>query len=163
MKAVYAGSFDPFTYGHLSVVLNGLRVFEEVHILVAQNADKKGLFTVQERVSLITQVVQGIEHVTVGSTSGYVVVYARQHGYPCLVRGLRGETDARAELALAEINGAMAPDIQTVFIPTSPSLAEHSSTRVKELHAQGQSVSLYAPPEVIRALDVKKRSGSGAP
>lgn len=156
---VYAGSFDPFTYGHLSVVLNAARVFDEVHVLVATNPAKVGLLTAEERVAVIQEVVRGIDGVTVGSTEGYVVVYARQHGYGHLVRGLRGMSDVKDELALSAINAAMAPDVNTVFIPTNPVLETYSSSRVRTLHANGEPVSLLVPPEVVRLLD-RKRSAT---
>lgn len=158
-KAIYAGSFDPFTYGHLSVVLNARRTFDEVHILVAYNPMKtSGLFTPEERVGLIKKVVHGIDRVTVGMTTGYVVVYARQSGYPCMVRGLRDATDAKQELILAEINAALVPEVQTVFIPSNPALSACSSSRVKELHSKGESIDLLAPAEVIRAMNLKRDS-----
>jgi pantetheine-phosphate adenylyltransferase len=157
-SCVYAGSFDPFTYGHLSVVLNARRVFDEVHVLVAVNPAKTGLFAPAERVALIRDVLRDVDGVTVGSTEGYVVVYARRHGYGHLVRGLRGMSDVKDEMALAAINAALAPDVNTVFIPTNPVLETYSSSRVRELHAKGESVSLLVPPEVVKAL-AKKGSG----
>lgn len=155
-SCVYAGSFDPFTYGHLSVVLCARRVFDEVHILVAKNPNKPGFFSFDEREALIREEVRGIEGVTVGSTDAYIVVYARQHGYGNIARGLRGASDIGGEMDLAQMNAALAPDVQTVFFPTNPVLASCSSSRVRELHAKGEDVSLYVPPGVIRALNAKR-------
>jgi pantetheine-phosphate adenylyltransferase len=157
-SCVYPGSFDPFTYGHLAVVMCARRIFEEVHVVVAVNPNKLGCFTVEERVALIADEVRGIEGVTVGSTASYVVAYARQHGYGSLVRGLRGDSDVRDEMVLAGINGALAPDVQTVLLPTSPALSACSSSRVRALHEAGEPVGLYVAPGVVRALDAKRAS-----
>lgn len=155
-KAIYAGSFDPFTYGHLSVVLNALRTFDEVRILVAYNPTKlNGMFTPQERVDTIREVVAGIDRVSVDMTDGYVVVYGRKMGCTCMVRGVRDATDAKYELVLAEINAALVPEIQTVFIPSNPTLSACSSSRVKELFAKGEGIDLLAPAPVILAMKAK--------
>jgi len=153
-KAIYAGSFDPFTFGHLSVALNAARLFDELVILVAVNPNKKCLFSPKERVELIKAVVAG-ENITVDSTKGYVVQYARANKASYLVRGIRDSTDAQSELMIAELSAALAPEVQTVFLPANQSLAKVSSSNLKKLYADGKDIRMYCAPEVIEALKNK--------
>jgi len=154
-KAIYAGSFDPFTFGHLSVALNAARLFDEVVILVAVNPDKNCLFTSQERVELIRAVI-GNNNIAVDSAKGYVVQYARKNEAYYMVRGIRNNTDAMSELMLSELNSALAPEVQTVFLPANQSLAEVSSSSLKNAFSKGEDVRMYCAPEVIKAMKRKK-------
>jgi pantetheine-phosphate adenylyltransferase len=97
-KAIYAGSFDPFTFGHLSVAVNAARVFDEVIILVAVNESKKHMFSVEERVALIEKVVKSFGRISVDYTDGYVVGYAEHNDCNFMVRGIRNKTDAMSEM-----------------------------------------------------------------
>jgi pantetheine-phosphate adenylyltransferase len=151
-KAIYAGSFDPFTFGHLSVALNAARLFDEVVILVAINTDKNCLFTAKERVELINKVIRGNDNIIVDSTKGYVVQYARREGASYMVRGIRNDMDAKSELMLSELNTALAPEVQTVFLPANQSLATVSSSKLKRDFSEGVDVRMYCAPEVIKAM-----------
>jgi pantetheine-phosphate adenylyltransferase len=150
--AVYAGTFDPITRGHLSVIERAARLFDRLIVIVAVNPAKHPLFTAEERVALIREVTRPWPGVSCESTTGYVVDLARARGARYLVRGVRGATDVEAEIALAHLNHGLAPEIETVFIPARADLAEVSSSRLKELVRQGEDVSLYCPPEVIAPL-----------
>jgi len=131
--AVYAGTFDVFTKGHESVTLQGVRLFGHVRILVANNPEKNPTFSSDERVKIILSYVGKMPHVTVDSASGYVVRYAESIGASVLIRGIRNETDAKEEMALAIENQKLAPSIQTVLLPSDPSVSDVSSTRIKEM------------------------------
>lgn len=134
---VYAGMFDPFTYGHRSVVVQGCRLFSHVRILVADNPAKTPVLPARERVKLIESYIGTMPNVSVDSFSGYVVKYAEQIGASVLIRGVRNETDAKGEMTLALENFKLCPTIQTVLLPSDPALSGVSSTMVKELMANG--------------------------
>jgi pantetheine-phosphate adenylyltransferase len=155
--ALYAGTFDPITRGHLSVIERGARLFDRLVVVVAINPDKQPLFSADERVAMIREVVAPWPTVDCASTSGYVVHMARAQGARYLVRGVRGCTDAQGELALANLNRALAAEIETVFIPAHPELSEVCSSRLKELAAAGLDVSQYCPPEIAARLAQRVR------
>jgi pantetheine-phosphate adenylyltransferase len=150
--AVYAGSFDPVTAGHLSVVRQAARLFGHVVVVVAINPDKRTLLTVAERMELLREVVALHPNVTVASTEGLIVDYARAIGASVLLRGVRGATDAQFETTLAQANRALAPDLATLFLPAESHLAEVSSSRLKEKLARGEDVSDFCPPAVAAKL-----------
>jgi len=150
--ALYAGTFDPLTRGHLSVIERAARLFDRLLVVVAVNPGKQPLFSVEERVEMIREVTAPWPTVTCTSTEGYVVHLARTKGARYLVRGVRGATDVTAELTLADLNHGLAPEIETVFIPAHPELSEVSSSRLKELAARGEDVSRYCPPQIAALL-----------
>jgi pantetheine-phosphate adenylyltransferase len=159
--AVYAGTFDPITLGHLSVIERGAALFDRVLVVVAVNPGKTPLFTVAERVAMIGEVTRCWPNVACASTDGYVVDLARAHGARYMIRGVRGATDAEAEIALADMNRALAPEIETVFIPAHPELSEVSSSRLKALALEGREVSRFCPPEIAARLRARL-AGAGA-
>ena len=150
--AIYAGSFDPFTFGHLSVATNASRLFDNVVILVANNESKNTMFSVKERVDIISGIVKSFKKLSVDSSDGYVVAYAEENDIRFMVRGIRNETDAKFEMQLAELNSALSPDVQTIFIPANISLSKISSTGLKSRFSNGDDVSRYCPAEVIKAM-----------
>ena len=150
--AVYAGSFDPVTAGHLSVIRQAARLFGHVVVVVAINPEKRTLLGVAERVELLREVVALHPNVTVASTEGLIVDYARAIGASVLLRGVRGATDAQFETTLAQANRALAPDLATLFLPAESHLAEVSSSRLKEKLARGEDVSDFCPPAVAAKL-----------
>jgi pantetheine-phosphate adenylyltransferase len=150
--AVYAGTFDPITRGHLSVIERASRLFDRLLIVVAVNPSKVPLFSVAERLSMIAELSSGWPSVTPLHTEGYVVDFARRHGARYLVRGVRSCTEVEAEIALANMNHELAPELETVFIPAHPELSEVSSSRLKELALSGAELSRYCPLEVGRRL-----------
>jgi pantetheine-phosphate adenylyltransferase len=151
--AVYAGTFDPVTRGHLSVIARAARLFDRVWVVVAVNPAKRPLFSVEERVQMLVEVTRRWPRVRCASTDRYVVDFARARGAHYLVRGVRGATDADAEIALANMNRALAPELETVFVPADPELSEVSSSRLKALARQGETeLSRYCPPEIVSRL-----------
>lgn len=158
--AIYAGSFDPITLGHASVVRRAARLFSHLRVLIAVNPDKQTLFSEAERVALARQMLGAMPNVSVDATSGLVVDYARAIGASFLVRGLRGAPDAAPETELARVNMALAPELQTVLIPAEPALAQVSSSGLKELARQGGDLSRLCSVEVLAELE--RRLGGSA-
>jgi pantetheine-phosphate adenylyltransferase len=150
--ALYAGTFDPITRGHVSVIERGAQLFDRLLVVVAINPDKRPLFSPDERVEMIRRVIAPWRNVACAATAGFVVELARQVGARYLVRGVRGATDVEAEIALADMNRALAPEIETVFIPAHPGLSEVSSSKLKQLAVTGADVSRYCPPEILPML-----------
>ncbi len=150
--AVYAGSFDPVTAGHLSVVRQAARLFSHVIIVVAVNPNKHYLLSADERMSLLREAVRRHPNVTVAYTEGLIVDYAREIGASVLLRGVRGATDAQFETELARNNRALAPELSTLFLPAEAHLAEVSSSGLKERVARGEDVSAFCPPAVAAKL-----------
>jgi pantetheine-phosphate adenylyltransferase len=156
--AVYPGSFDPFTNGHLDVVDRALGIFDRLIVAVAANPDKrKPLFTVAERIQLIRAALKGRDRVEVTSFKGLTVEFARSCGATTLVKGLRAYSDFDAELQQALMNRKLAPDIHTVFLMSSFAHIYVSSSILKDIASYGGNVSDLVPPAVARALKEKYR------
>lgn len=150
--ALYAGSFDPVTAGHLSVIRQASRLFGHLVVVVAVNPNKRTLLSPEERVALVREAVALHPNVTVTHTEGLVVDLARAIGASVLLRGVRGATDAQFETELAQTNRALAPELSTLFLPAEAHLAEVSSSALKQRVAQGEDVSAYCPPAVAAKL-----------
>ena len=150
--ALYAGSFDPVTRGHLSVIQRASELFDRLEVVIAENPTKQALFGLEQRLAFLRDAVHVFSNVSVSYTSGYVVELARQRGAGFLVRGVRGATDADYEAELAALNRRLAPSIQTVFLPAEPELSQLSSSALKALAAEGHDVSAWATPLVASAL-----------
>jgi pantetheine-phosphate adenylyltransferase len=157
--ALYAGIFDPITLGHLSLIDRGSRLFDRLWVVVAVNPDKQPLFSIEERVRMIREVTARWSNVECTSTEGYVVQLARELSAQYLVRGVRSSTDVEGEIALANMNRELSPDVETVFVPAHPDLSEVSSSRLKELALQGIDVSRYCPAEVAARLRERLAAG----
>jgi len=156
--AVYPGSFDPFTNGHLDVVDRALGIFDRLIVAVAANPEKRQpLFTVEERVKLIQESLKARERVEVATYTGLTVEYARSRGATTLVKGLRAYSDFDAELQQALMNRKLAPDIHTVFLMSSFTHIFVSSSILKDIASYGGKVSDLVPPPVARALKEKYR------
>jgi pantetheine-phosphate adenylyltransferase len=156
--AVYPGSFDPFTNGHLDVVDRALKIFDRLIVAVAANPDKRQpLFTADERVKLIRESLKGREHVEVTTFTGLTVEFARSHGATTVVKGLRAYSDFDAELQQALMNRKLAPDIHTVFLMSSFTHIFVSSSILKDIASYGGKVSDMVPPPVAKALKEKYR------
>jgi pantetheine-phosphate adenylyltransferase len=154
--AVYPGSFDPFTNGHLDVVDRALGIFDHLIVAVAANPDKRQpLFSVDERVRLIKDALEGHDRVEVASYTGLTVEYARSKGASTLVKGLRAYSDFDAELQQALMNRKLAPDIHTVFLMSSFAHIYVSSSILKDIASYGGNVSDLVPASVARALKEK--------
>lgn len=153
--AVYAGSFDPITLGHLDVVRRASRLFDRVVVAVAQRQDKKPLFTLQERVQLIRESVRGVPGVEVEGFSGLLVDFVRNRRACAVVRGLRAVMDFDYELQMAMTNRKLAADVETVFFVPSEKYFYLSSSLVRELAAAHGHLSCFVPEPVERALRTK--------
>lgn len=156
--AVYPGSFDPFTNGHLDVVDRALGIFDRLIVAVAANPDKRQpLFSVEERVGLIESSLRGRDRVEVATYRGLTVEFARSRGASTLVKGLRAYSDFDAELQQALMNRKLAPDIHTVFLMSSFAHIYVSSSILKDIASYGGNVSDLVPPAVAKALKEKYR------
>jgi pantetheine-phosphate adenylyltransferase len=156
--AVYPGSFDPFTNGHLDVVDRALGIFDRLIVAVAANPEKRQtLFTVEERVKLIGESLKGRERAEVASFTGLTVEYARSRGANTLVKGLRAYSDFDAELQQALMNRKLAPDIHTVFLMSGFAHIFVSSSILKDIASYGGQVADLVPPPIARALKEKYR------
>ncbi len=165
-KAVYPGSFDPLTYGHLDVIERAAFLFEEVIVAVSRNASKKPLFSVAERVDMLKTVLAPFPNVKVDSFDGLTVNYAKQNGANAIIRGLRAISDFENEFMMALTNKKLAPTIETVFLMTRAEYSFISSSGVKELASFGGCVRELVPPEVeqrlIKKFAVRKETGGCA-
>jgi pantetheine-phosphate adenylyltransferase len=150
--AVYPGSFDPITNGHLDILSRSLRLFDKVIVALADNVRKKPLFTVEERRDQILAAVGHDPRVEVDAFSGLLVSYVKGRGAGCVVRGLRAIADFEYEFQLAHMNHQLAPDIETLFLMTDQQHFYVSSSLVKEVAQFGGEVSAMVPPGVATAL-----------
>lgn len=154
--ALYAGSFDPVTNGHVDVVRQAAALADRLVLAVGVHPGKTPLFTAQERLDMLAQTCRpaagsGCEIAT-ATFDGLVVEAARQAGASLLIRGLRDGTDFDYEIQMAGMNGAMAPEIQTVFLPASPPVRPITATLVRQIAAMGGDVSSFVPPAVEARL-----------
>lgn len=153
--AVYPGSFDPTTYGHLDIIRRSLEVFDHLIIAVAGNAEKSGLFTFEERIDLIKALVGDDPRVTIETFKGLLVDYVVSRGARVIIRGLRAVSDFEYEFQLAQTNRAIHPEVETVFMMTSVPYVYLSSSVVKTVAGLGGPVDSFVPPPVQAALEKK--------
>lgn len=157
MLAVYPGTFDPITYGHIDVVERAARMFSRVIVLVARNTSKSPLFNDQERIAMIREVFHNKRSITVDSFDGLLVDYARTRGARVIVRGLRAVSDFEFEFQMALTNRKLAPSIDTVFLVPHEKYSYLNSTIVREIARLGGDVSDFVPPSVRKRLLEKVR------
>ncbi|MDX2051927.1 MAG: pantetheine-phosphate adenylyltransferase [Polyangiaceae bacterium] len=150
--AIYPGSFDPPTNGHLDLVERASKLFARVVVAVGVNPQRAPLFTLEERRSLLTQICAPFSNVEVDVFDGLLVQYGKRMGARVIVRGLRAGTDFEYELQIAHANADLEPDIDTVFLPTRTNYGFVSASLVREIARHGGDVSRLAPPEVCQAL-----------
>ena len=153
--AVYPGSFDPATYGHLDVIRRASVSFDKVIVGVLHNSAKSPLFSVEERVNILEKATKDMPNVTVKAFEGLSVNFARENHAQVIVRGLRAVTDFEFELQMAQTNRVLAPVVDTVFLTTSLEFAYVSSTIMKEVARFGGDLSSFAPAEIIQELLLK--------
>jgi pantetheine-phosphate adenylyltransferase len=150
--AVYPGSFDPITNGHLDIIERGLEVFDEIVIAVAQNVGKQGLFSTAERIELIRETIAGNPRLRVDTFQGLLVDYVLAQGARVILRGLRAVSDFEYEFQIAQMNHNLRSEVETLFMMTSVPFGYLSSSIVKEVAALHGSVEALVPPAVHRAL-----------
>lgn len=153
--AVYPGSFDPITYGHLDIIERTLKIFDKVIVAVARNSEKSSLFSIDERVALIREVLGANPRVEVDTFSGLLVNYVRSRESKVIIRGLRAVSDFEYEFQLAQVNHTISDDVETLFMMTSVPYGYLSSSIVKEVSSLNGPVDELVPPQVRKALDVK--------
>lgn len=153
--AIYPGSFDPITKGHLDVLETGSQIFDKVIIAVLKNSSKKGFLSVDERVELIKESVKHLPNVEVDSFEGLTVEYAKQKGANILLRGLRAVSDFEYEMQLSQTNSALDENIKTVFLTTRPKYNFISSSTVKEIVTMGGDITKFVPQCVCDYLKKK--------
>lgn len=157
--ALYPGTFDPFTNGHLSLVRRGLEVFDRIIVAVAETTPKHTLFSLEERVGLAAEAMRHLRGVTVAPFTGLTVDYALEAGVCAILRGLRAVSDFEYEFQLALMNRRLRPHIQTVFMMTDYQWLYISSTIIKSAASQGADVKGLVPENVRLALEAKYLAG----
>ena len=157
--AVYPGTFDPLTNGHVDIILRGARLFDRIIVAVLVNPEKSPLFTVEERVDAAREVFRTYPNVEVDTFDGLLVEYARRKGAGVIVRGLRAISDFEYELQMALMNRRLNPDVETVFMMPGEAYTYLSSRLVKEVFALGGDISGLVPDMVEARLRDRQRAG----
>ena len=147
--ALFPGSFDPFTAGHLNILKRALTMFDEVVVAAGINIDKRGFFTTDQKLDIIRQATEGMEGVTVIAYENLTIDACRERGIKHIVRGVRNMIDFETERSIADANRRLAPEIETVIIPTAQDYAHISSTAVRDLLKHGGDTSLFVPENVV--------------
>jgi pantetheine-phosphate adenylyltransferase len=161
--AVYPGSFDPLTNGHVDIIERGARLFDRIVVAVLVNIDKRPLFSVDERVAILRSVFRGHPNVEVDTFDGLLVDYARRKGASAIVRGLRAVSDFEYEFQMALMNRRLEPQLETVFMMPGEQYTYISSRLIKEVFMLGGPVDGLVPPLVEDELRKKRASRLGAP
>lgn len=165
--ALYAGSFDPLTNGHLDVVRQAVRLADRLVLAIGVHPGKTPLFAFEERLAMLNEIcgpiakAAGVELKCV-SFDNLVVSLAQREGATLLIRGLRDSTDFDYEMQMAGMNQAMAPDISTVFLPSSPDVRPITATLVRQIGKMGGDVSAFVPPSVVARMKAKFAGKSGS-
>jgi len=154
-KAVFPGSFDPPTLGHLNIIDRASAIFDELHVVVADNRQKKYLFTAEERLKMMQEMVKNRKNVHCHIWDSLVVDFMKGEGIRLLIRGVRGMEDFSHEFELSMMNKALHPNIETLFMTTDPEHIVLRSSSIRELASFNGDVSLMVPPTVAEALKKK--------
>ena len=155
VRAIYPGSFDPATYGHLDIIKRAAALFDEVIVGVLNNSVKSPLFSVEERVNILENITGDIPNVKIQSFGGLSVNFAKSCEAKVIIRGLRAITDFEYELQMAQTNRILSTDVDTMFLTTSLQYAYLSSTTVKEAASFGADISKFVPEYVVRQVEAK--------
>ncbi|MDD4908175.1 MAG: pantetheine-phosphate adenylyltransferase [Candidatus Omnitrophica bacterium] len=156
-KAIYPGTFDPMTYGHLDIIKRAREIFEEVIVVVAQKPNKDTLFTFKERLEFIKRAVSGLDNVSVEGFSGLTIDYAAKKKVKVLIRGLRMISDFEYEFQMALTNRKLSAEVETIFLMPHESYSYLSSKLIKEAASLGANLSPFVPDFVEKALKKKLR------
>ncbi len=159
-RAVYPGTFDPVTYGHLDVIRRSSEMFDELIVGILTNVAKQPLFTAEERVMMVENEVKDLPNVKILTFEGLQIDFAKSHNAGIIVRGLRAVTDFEYELQMAQTNRIMAPEIDTLFLTTSLEYSYLSSSTVREVANFGGDISHFVTPEVEKLVKEKIREKS---
>lgn len=153
--AIYPGSFDPVTLGHLDIIKRSAGMFDKLIVLVLKNSAKKSLFTAEERVSMMEGLIKDMPNVCVDTNDGLLVEYAREKNATIVIRGLRTTTDFEYELQLAHTNNMEYKELETIFLATGMEYSYLSSTVVKEFASYHGDISRFVPPEIVPLVEAK--------
>ncbi len=156
-KALYAGTFDPFTYAHHDILMRSLKIFDEITVLIAISPVKIPMLTKQERTSMIKEHFQAQKAVLIDSWEGLIVDYARNHNITSIIRGLRPTGDFESEFQMASMNKQLNSEIETIFLTTGLGNYFISSSLVKELWKHGRNIDDFVPPSILRAMNSRKK------
>lgn len=148
IKAVYPGSFDPITYGHIDIAKRASKLFDELYVVVMENKRKQYTFTVEERIDMVKECLKDTPNIKVESFSGLLVEYTEKNGINVVIRGLRAVTDFEYELQMALANKEICNGVETVFLMTDKSYSFLSSSLVKEVASFGGQISQWVPKNV---------------
>ena len=159
MVAVYPGSFDPITLGHVDIIKRALSIFDELVVLITENPRKRCLFSLEERRKLVESALKNVDRVRIDVHRGLLVNYLKEHGIKVLGRGLRAVTDYEYELQMALASKKLYGELETVFLTASEEFSFVSSSLVKEVAMYGGDVTEWVTPEVARALYEKLKEG----
>lgn len=151
-KAVYPGTFDPISNGHLDIIIRASKVFDEVYILVSNNIDKKTAFTSTERVEMIKRVTSRLKNVIVECYDGLVVNYCKEKGINIIIRGLRNYSDYENEFNLFQFNRDLNPNVETILMMPTTKNQVVSSSAIKELVTFDADISKYVPKEIVNDI-----------
>lgn len=154
-RAIYPGSFDPVTNGHLDMIERSAKLVDELVVGVLNNSAKKSLFSVDERVSMLKELTSQFSNVRIDSFDGLLVDFAKRIEAPIVIRGLRAVTDFEYELQIAQTNHEVYPEIETVFLTTRLEYAYISSTMVKEFASYGGNISHFVPQQIVERIYAK--------
>lgn len=155
-KALYAGSFDIFTKGHEDILERSLLLFDHVTLLIAVSPNKQTLFSLEERVEMLKKLYQNKNNISVDSTDGMVVDYAKKNGINAIIRGLRPTGDFENEFQLASMNKKLVSDVETIFLMTGGEYFFVSSSYIREIWGHGGDVSKFVPSVIFDYLKLKK-------
>ena len=160
VTALYPGTFDPPTNGHIDLIQRGAKIFDHLTVAVLMNPVKDPLFTVEERVEMLKEATNGIGNVSVATFDGMMVDFARQQGASAVLRGIRAISDYEHEFQMALMNRRLAPEIETVFLQPAGRYSFVSSRMVKEVFSFGGDVSGLVPPNVLKRLRARIKNGA---
>jgi pantetheine-phosphate adenylyltransferase len=158
IKAVYPGSFDPLSNGHLDIIKRASKMLDELHVVVSYNIHKKSTFTVEERVNMLKLVTKDLPNVFITSYNGLIVNYCKENNINILIRGLRNYQDYENEFSLYQYNKDINPDIETILMMPSSRNIFVSSSAIRELISFNQDISLYVPEEIKDIIINKYRN-----
>jgi pantetheine-phosphate adenylyltransferase len=160
VKALYPGTFDPPTSGHVDLIQRGSKIFDHLTVAILVNPVKNPLFTLEERVEMLEEAVAGIGNVSVATFDGLMVEFARQQGATAVLRGIRAISDYEHEFQMALMNRRLAPEIETVFLQPAGRYSFVSSRMVKEVFSFGGDISGLVPTNVLKRLRARIKNGN---
>ncbi len=155
VKAIYPGSFDPLTNGHLDLIARGAKIFDHLVVAILKNSEKSPLFPVAERVEMLQEAISAFGNVTVATFDGLLVDFARQQNAQAVLRGIRAISDYEYEMQMALMNRRLAPGVETVFLLPAEKYSYVSSRLIKSVFQLGGSVAGLVPPQVIARLEAR--------